>query len=162
MEYYFVKIMYKETFVIGFIVILISKEYDASVLLRRFARGLLSRTGLCPNPRKNYQTKDNRLNLFGVAHILPPDHPLTKPCQENECNYDSECHGDKRCCRNICGASVCTVAMRDPHPCTMFKCPKKKVCNLRKVRCIFPNCTDLLAVKRPICVLESKILNNKQ
>lgn len=144
--------MYKGAFLVGFIALIVVKVSRQEATQRRYPRGLLSRTGLCPNPHRNFQTKDNRLNVFGVPHIVRSENPVTKPCQENECVFDAQCRGDERCCKNICGASVCTKAMRDLHPCSMFKCPEGKVCNLQRVKCIFPDCPDLFAVKRPMCV----------
>lgn len=121
--------------------------------VHRAKRGLLSRTGLCPNPHKNFQIRDNRLNFYGTGYLLPPSDPMSKEsCQENECSFDYQCEGDQRCCKNVCGASVCTPALRDPHPCSLFTCPDKKICKLQRVRCIYPDCPDLYAVPRPICV----------
>lgn len=135
-----------------FIDILLLKETKQGIL-RRGKRGLLSRTGFCPNPRKNFQIKDNRLNFYGTGYLLPPSDASSRDaCLENECSYDSQCEGDQRCCKNVCGASVCTQAIRDPHPCSLFTCPEQKICKLQRVRCILPDCPDLYAVPRPICV----------
>ena len=146
--------MYKEAFLIGFVALLNVKASQQERYLKRFTRGLLSRTGLCPNPRKNFRIKDNRLNVWGAAHFvqLQSNKPVNKLCEETECKYDSQCRGNQLCCENVCGASVCTKALRDQHPCAMFNCPKGKVCNMQRVKCIFPDCPDLFAIKRPMCV----------
>lgn len=119
----------------------------------RYRRGLLSRTGVCPAANTNFQMKDQRLNFYGQAYYLPPD-PATMghECEEAECYTDHQCHADRRCCQNVCGAKVCTTSVRDPHPCSMFTCPQNKVCKLQRVRCILPNCPDMYALPRPVCV----------
>lgn len=146
-------IMFKGFYFTGLTIILfLFTKQSLTSNLKRISRGLLSRTGLCPNPLRNAQVKDYRLNVFGVARKIVPDVPDIKLCQENECLYDIDCHGDKRCCKNLCGAMVCTEAIRDPHPCTSIRCPAGRVCNLQRVKCIFPDCPDLYAIKRPMCV----------
>merc|ERR1719450_222174 len=100
--------------------------------------------------------KDTRLNFYGQAYVLPPDKTrMIRPCDEAECIYDYQCHGNRRCCKNTCGASVCTEVRRDPHPCALFNCPLNKVCKLQRVRCIHPDCPDLYAIPRPVCITEN-------
>lgn len=112
--------------------------------------GLLSRSGICPHPTVNYVVKDTRLNFYGLSYFLPGDeHPL---CTTQECQYDSDCHSDKKCCSNHCGASVCTESVRDPQPCQYFTCPIQKVCKIQKIKCIEPVCPDLMTIARPMCV----------
>lgn len=119
----------------------------------RQKRGLLSRTGLCPASDSNYQIKDQRLNFYGQAYYLPPDRQtMGHECEESDCDFDYQCHANRRCCQNVCGARVCTEATRDAHPCSMFNCPPSKVCKLQRVRCIQPDCPDLYALPRPVCV----------
>ena len=136
--------------------LLLAREVELGIL-HRVTRGLLSRTGFCPNPRKNFQVKDERLNFYGTGYLLPASESSStsakrNTCQESECSLDYHCEGDQLCCKNVCGASVCTQAVRDPHPCSLFTCPDKKICKLQRVRCIFPDCPDLYAIPRPICV----------
>ncbi|XP_065058459.1 uncharacterized protein LOC135686199 isoform X2 [Rhopilema esculentum] len=117
---------------------------------RRVKRGILSKTGLCPAMEVNNARKDNRLDYFGRALILP-GHESTN-CYESECSYDHECEADKKCCRNNCGALVCTVGVRPPHPCEMLRCPEETICKIERVRCRMPFCPDLYARSRPTCV----------
>lgn len=117
---------------------------------KRSKRGILSRSGICPDPMVNFAVRDTRLNFYGFQYLLPGDE--NPPCTETECHYDEDCHGDRKCCSNHCGAQVCTESERDPHPCANFKCPITKVCKVQRVKCIEPICPDMLAVSRPICV----------
>ena len=68
--------------------------------------GLLSRTGVCPQMDSNLQRKDNRLNFFGQAIVFPGEE--VADCFTSDCTFDGDCEGDKKCCRNNCGAAVCS------------------------------------------------------
>lgn len=134
-----------------FYISLVHLTHSASLRMEhRTKRGLLSRSGICPKPIENFYVKDARLNFYGTSYTLPGDE---KPdCNRNECTGDDECSGDQKCCTNHCGASICTEAVRDPHPCELFPCPATKICKIERVRCIDPVCPDLYAISRPICV----------
>lgn len=112
--------------------------------------GFLSRTGVCPHPSANFVVKDKRLNFYGQSFILPGDE--SPPCNERECVYDNDCHGDTRCCTNHCGAFVCTETVREPHPCQYFTCPITKICKIQKIKCIEPICPAMLTIARPMCI----------
>ena len=77
------------------------------ILFPCYFTGYLSRTGLCPNPATNGYIRDNRLNLDGMAVIRKSDPPVPS-CEESECSEDNHCEGNKKCCKNRCGGSVCT------------------------------------------------------
>ena len=47
----------------------------------RHRRGVLSRTGICPNPLINYKVKDDRLDMYGRAHIVRYMAPMKTWCQ---------------------------------------------------------------------------------
>lgn len=119
-------------------------------VIHRSKRGILSKTGLCPAMELNTMIRDNRLNFFGRALVLPGDETVN--CYESECAYDHDCEADKKCCRNNCGASVCTEAARPPHPCEFLQCPEEMICKIERVRCRMPHCPDLYARSRPTCV----------
>ena len=72
----------------------------------------MSRTGICPHPTANFVIKDTRLNFYGLSYILPGDE--TPPCSMSECQLDNDCHGDRKCCSNHCGGSVCRLLVREP------------------------------------------------
>lgn len=57
------------------------------------------------------QKKDVRLNYMGIAVIREGDSE-DPACTESECNEDSHCDGNRKCCKNYCGASVCTVSSK--------------------------------------------------
>ncbi|KAK3699937.1 hypothetical protein QZH41_016610 [Actinostola sp. cb2023] len=124
-------------------------ECESSIT--RNKRGFLSRTGLCPNPGDNFQKRDIRLNYWGMAVIRQSDEPNPK-CSETECDEDSHCDGNHKCCKNYCGAKVCTVSQREPHPCNGFHCPTGQTCRVHLVKCVMPDCPDAEAVNRPTCI----------
>ena len=77
-------------------------------MVKFFVTGILSKTGVCPAMELNVASRDNRLNFFGRAVVLPGDESVN--CYESECTYDHDCEADRKCCRNHCGASICTEA----------------------------------------------------
>lgn len=117
---------------------------------KRYRRGLLSRTGVCPQMDSNLQRKDNRLNFFGQAIVFPGEE--VADCFTSDCTFDGDCEGDKKCCRNNCGAAVCSPVVRDPHPCQLLQCPEEMVCKIERVHCQMPYCPDIYARSRPTCV----------
>ena len=56
----------------------------------------------------NTARRDNRLNFFGKAVVLPGDEEPN--CYQSDCSMDHDCEADRKCCRNNCGALVCTAA----------------------------------------------------
>ena len=125
--------------------------------LTRLRRGLLSRTGECPNPMMNYKVKEDRLDMYGRAHIVRYLTPNKKRwCDVDGCSEHWDCEGNHRCCRNKCGAMVCTPARRDLHPCAGFPCPEGQRCNVRRVKCLHPRCPDMWARSAPLCVPDHK------
>jgi hypothetical protein len=70
--------------------------------------GFLSRTGLCPDPSRNFQKRDRRLNYFGNAIVIKKGGNKEVTCLESECVEDSHCDADRKCCKNRCGGMVCT------------------------------------------------------
>ncbi|XP_066932628.1 uncharacterized protein [Clytia hemisphaerica] len=112
--------------------------------------GYMSRIGVCPHPTTNFVLKDTRLNFYGLSYILPGDE--SPPCTMSECQLDTDCHGDHKCCSNHCGAYVCTESMREPRPCQYFTCPITKTCKIQKVQCVEPSCPEMLTIARPMCV----------
>ena len=70
--------------------------------------GFLSRTGICPDPSRNFQKRDRRLNYFGNAIVIKKGGNKEVTCLESECVEDSHCDADRKCCKNRCGGMVCT------------------------------------------------------
>ena len=124
--------------------------------VNRFKRGFLSRTGLCPDPSRNFQKRDRRLNYFGNAIVIKKGGNKEVTCLESECVEDSHCDADRKCCKNRCGGMVCTRTVRDPDPCENFACPPQQTCKIQKVKCIMPECKDAYALNRPTCVPDSE------
>ncbi|EDO45715.1 predicted protein [Nematostella vectensis] len=122
--------------------------YTQAGILSRRKRGYLSRTGFCLKPAENFYHADERLNFYGVA--VEPEKPTG--CEVSDCDEDSHCEGDKKCCDNYCGAKVCTPSVRAPHPCQGFKCPSGEVCKLQRVQCVMPDCPSVQALNRPTCI----------
>lgn len=125
--------------------------FSQAGLIDRQKRGYLSRTGFCPDPATNNRKKDARLNYWGMAVILA-DENGNPSCDESECEEDSHCDGANKCCKNNCGAKICTPAIRDPDPCSNVKCPSGETCKVQKVKCVMPECQDATAINRPTCV----------
>ncbi|KXJ19449.1 AP2-associated protein kinase 1 [Exaiptasia diaphana] len=142
-------------YMIIFFACLVVSSYAGSIT--RNKRGYLSRTGLCPNPANNFQVKDVRLNYWGMAVIRESDNP-TPRCNEKECDEDSHCDGNRKCCSNYCGAKVCTVSMRDPEPCSNFNCPSHQVCKVQMVKCVMPDCPAAESINRPTCVPKDELI----
>lgn len=123
--------------------------------VNRFKRGFLSRTGVCPDPSRNFQKRDRRLNYFGNA-ILVKKGNKDVTCVESECIEDSHCDADRKCCKNRCGGMVCTKTVRDQDPCSNFACPAKQSCKIQRVKCVMPECNDAYALNRPTCIPDTE------
>ncbi|XP_046852398.1 uncharacterized protein LOC124445693 [Xenia sp. Carnegie-2017] len=139
-----------------FLILVLNMSVVVQGNVHRFRRGFLSRTGICPDPSRNFQKRDRRLNYFGNVIVMKKGSNKEVTCLESECIEDSHCDADRKCCKNRCGGMVCTQAVRDPDPCKSFSCPPQQTCKIQRVKCIMPKCHDTYALNRPKCVPEEE------